>query len=165
MRAMSLRTSSTRWVFSIWPVAVWKRRLNCSFFRFSSVSDSWSGVMPRTSSIFITRAPRRPASMRVTMRVFIGSLAAPRRRASRATSSGTPSISNMIRPGCTRAAQYSTAPLPLPIRTSAGLSVTGTSGKMRIHTRPWRFIWRVIARRAASIWRAVMRSGSTDFRP
>src|SRR3990167_4733302 len=39
------------------------------------------------------------ASMRVTMRVFTGSLAAPRRRASRATSSGTPSISNMIRPG------------------------------------------------------------------
>src|SRR3954447_26228640 len=105
------------------------------------------------------------ASMRVTMRVFTGSLAAPRRRASRATSSGTPSISNMIRPGWTRAAQYSTAPLPLPIRTSAGLSVTGTSGKMRIHTRPWRFIWRVIARRAASIWRAVTRSDSTDFRP
>src|ERR1700754_825474 len=105
------------------------------------------------------------ASIRATMRVFTGSLAAPRRRASRATSSGTPSISNMIRPGWTRGAQYSTPPLPLPIRTSAGLSVTGTSGKMRIHTRPWRFIWRVIARRAASIWRAVMRSGSTDFRP
>src|SRR6185437_15768361 len=105
------------------------------------------------------------ASMRVTMRFFTGSLAAPRRRASRATSSGTPSISNMMRPGWTRAAQYSTAPLPLPIRTSAGLSVTGTSGKMRIHTRPWRFIWRVIARRAASIWRAVTRSGCSDFSP
>src|SRR5690348_13745080 len=36
---------------------------------------------------------------------------------------------------------------------------------MRIHTRPWRFIWRVIARRAASICRAVTRSGSIDFRP
>ena len=35
----------------------------------------------------------------MTMRVFTGSFAAPRRRASRATSSGTPSISNMIRPG------------------------------------------------------------------
>src|SRR6185437_17022442 len=100
-----------------------------------------------------------PASRRVTMRVRTGSLAAPRRSASRAMSSGTPSTSNMMRPGATRAAQYSTAHLPLPIRTSAGLSVTGTSGKMRIHTRPWRFIWRVIARRAASIWRAVTRSG------
>jgi len=37
------------------------------------------------------------------------------------------------------------------MRTSAGFFDTGTSGKMRIHTRPWRFIWRVMARRAASI--------------
>src|SRR3954468_18339182 len=39
---MSLRTSRTRPVFSSWPVARWKRRLNCSFFRFSNSSDSWS---------------------------------------------------------------------------------------------------------------------------
>src|SRR3954451_5269741 len=31
-RAMSRRTSRTRDVFSSWPVARWKRRLNCSFF-------------------------------------------------------------------------------------------------------------------------------------
>src|SRR5690606_32326436 len=93
----------------------------------------------------------RPASRRVTTLVRTGSLAAPRRRASRATSSGTPSISNRIRPGWQRAAQWSTAPLPLPMRTSAGLPETGTSGNTRIHTRPWRVIWRVIARRAASI--------------
>src|SRR5215475_3638403 len=36
---------------------------------------------------------------------------------------------------------------------------------MRIHTRPARFMWRVIARRAASIWRAVTRSGSIALRP
>src|SRR5580704_13676705 len=36
---------------------------------------------------------------------------------------------------------------------------------MRIHTRPARFMWRVMARRAASIWRAVMRSGSIALRP
>src|SRR5690606_25204799 len=77
-----------------------------------------------------------PASMRVTTLVFTGSLAAPRRRASRATSSATPSISNRIRPGWQRAAQWSTAPLPLPMRTSAGLPETGTSGNTRIHTRP-----------------------------
>src|SRR5260221_5750425 len=93
------------------------------------------------------------ASMRVTMRVFTGSLAAPSFRASRATSSVTPSTSNMIRPGATRAAQYSIAPLPLPMRTSAGLSLTGTSGKIPIHTRPSRFIWRGIPPGAASIWR------------
>lgn len=34
----------------------------------------------------------------------------------------------------TRATQYSGAPLPLPIRTSAGFLVTGLSGNMRIHT-------------------------------
>ena len=55
--------------------------------------------------------------------------------------------------------------LPEPMRTSAGFFVTGTSGKMRIQTRPARFMARVIARRAASIWRAVMRSGSTALRP
>src|SRR6185437_12687426 len=42
---------------------------------------------------------------------------------------------------------------------------TGTSGKIRIQTRPARFMWRVSARRAASIWRAVMRSGAIAFRP
>ena len=35
----------------------------------------------------------------------------------------------------------------------------------RIQTRLERFISRVIARRAASIWRAVTRSGSSAFRP
>ena len=29
-------------------------------------------------------------------------------------------------------------PLPEPMRTSAGFDDTGTSGKMRIHKRPWR---------------------------
>src|SRR3546814_6911327 len=71
----------------------------------------------------------------------------------------------MIRPGWTRATQNSGAPLPLPMRTSAGLVLTGTSGKMRIHTRPSRFMWRVTARRAASIWRAVTRPGSAALRP
>ena len=71
----------------------------------------------------------------------------------------------MMRPGLTRATHSSGAPLPEPMRTSAGFLVTGTSGKMRIHTRPARFMARVMARRAASIWRAVMRSGSTALRP
>src|ERR1700733_7361074 len=71
----------------------------------------------------------------------------------------------MIRPGVTRTTQYSGDPLPEPMRTSAGLVETGTSGKMRIHTRPARFIARVIARRADSIWRAVIRSGSSALRP
>lgn len=44
-------------------------------------------------------------SSRATMRVSTGSFCAPRRRASRAMASFTPSISNMIRPGWTRAAQ------------------------------------------------------------
>src|SRR5580704_3033348 len=36
---------------------------------------------------------------------------------------------------------------------------------IRIHTRPARFMWRVMARRAASICRAVIRSGSIAFSP
>src|SRR5207302_1450889 len=51
------------------------------------------------------------------------------------------------------------------MRTSAGFELTGTSGKMRIHKRPERLMWRVIARRAASICRAVIRSGSIAFKP
>src|SRR3982751_5926402 len=43
------------------------------------------------------------------------------------------------------------------MRTSAGFLEIGLSGKMRIQTRPPRLMWRVMARRAASIWRAVRR--------
>src|ERR1700730_3956556 len=98
-------------------------------------------------------------------RVLIGSLAAAKRSASRASSTGTPSSSNMMRPGATRQAQNSGAPLPLPMRTSVGFFETGTSGKIRIQTRPARRMCRVNARRAASIWRAVIRSGSSALRP
>ena len=49
-----------------------------------------------------------------------GSLCVARRKASLAVSSGTPAISNITRPGLTTATQYSTDPLPEPIRVSAG---------------------------------------------
>src|SRR3989338_2926888 len=51
------------------------------------------------------------------------------------------------------------------MRTSAGFLEIGLSGKIRIQIRPPRLIWRVIARRAASIWRAVKRPRATAFRP
>src|SRR5690242_2875592 len=51
------------------------------------------------------------------------------------------------------------------MRTSAGFLEIGLSGKMRIHTRPPRLMWRVIARRAASIWRAVRRPRPMAFSP
>src|SRR3954471_8020705 len=51
------------------------------------------------------------------------------------------------------------------MRTSAGFLEIGLSGKMRIQTRPPRLMWRVMARRAASIWRAVRRPRATAFRP
>src|SRR5579862_317659 len=63
------------------------------------------------------------------------------------------------------ATKYSGEPLPLPMRTSAGFFEIGLSGKMRIHTRPPRLMWRVIARRAASIWRAVRRPRPIAFKP
>ncbi len=71
----------------------------------------------------------------------------------------------MMRPGLMRQIQNSGVPLPEPMRTSAGLVDTGTSGNTRTQTRPRRLMWRVMARRAASIWRAVIRPGSIAFRP
>src|SRR5919109_4715167 len=118
----------------------------------------------RSSSVPISILPAPYSPRRLTTRVLIGSLAAASANASCASCFGTPSISNMMRPGCTRQTQYSGVPLPEPMRTSAGLRLTGTSGKIRIHTLPTRFMWRVMARRAASIWRAGMRAGSIAFR-
>jgi hypothetical protein len=71
----------------------------------------------------------------------------------------------MIRPGFTTATQYSGAPFPFPMRVSAGFFVTGLSGKIRIQTRPSRFIIRVSVTRAASIWRWVIHPGSSAFSP
>jgi hypothetical protein len=45
------------------------------------------------------------------------------------------------------------------------LRVIGLSGKILIHTFPSRFMARVIAWRAASIWRLVSQIGSIAFRP
>ena len=55
-------------------------------------------------------------------------------------------------------------PYPLPCRTSSGLPVMGLSGKSRIQIFPPRLMWRVMARRAASIWRAVMRPRPVAFK-
>src|SRR5450631_2819817 len=76
-----------------------------------------------------------------------------------------PAISKRIRPGLTTATQWSGAPLPEPIRVSAGFLVAGLSGKMRIQILPPRLTERVIARRAASIWRLVIQAGSVVARP
>src|SRR3569832_1127888 len=48
---MLRRTSRIRDGFSIWLVAAWKRRLNCSRFSSASCSTSWSSVRVRKSSI------------------------------------------------------------------------------------------------------------------
>ena len=65
---------------------------------------------------------------------FTGNLCIASLKASLATSSETPAISNITLPGLTTATQYSGEPLPLPIRVSAGFSVIGLSGKILIHT-------------------------------
>src|SRR6185436_14806738 len=51
------------------------------------------------------------------------------------------------------------------MRTSAGFCEIGLSGKMRMKMRPPRLMWRVIARRPASIWRAVSRPRVVAFSP
>src|SRR6185369_3497744 len=70
-----------------------------------------------------------------------------------------------MRPGLTTATQYSGAPLPLPMRVSAGFLVTGLSGNIRIQILPPRLMWRVIAIRAASICRSVIQAGSKHLSP
>ena len=98
---------------------------------------------------------------RTTTRVPTGSLWLARRIASTAEAWSTPAISNRIRPGLTTATQWSGAPLPEPIRVSAGFLVAGLSGKTRIQILPPRLTERVMARRAASIWRLVIQAGSS----
>src|SRR5512147_684683 len=46
---MSRRTRRTRAVFSSWPLAAWKRRLNRSFSSSVSCSVSWLSVLARRS--------------------------------------------------------------------------------------------------------------------
>src|SRR6185295_3013703 len=104
-------------------------------------------------------------SSRMTNFVLTGSLWPARRIASRASGSGTPASSNMTRPGFTTATQPSGEPLPEPMRVSAGFFVTGLSGKTLIHTLPPRLILRVMAIRAASIWRLVSQPASRVFSP
>src|SRR5262249_9909623 len=102
---------------------------------------------------------------RVANFVRMGTFAAARRIASRASCSVTPSISNRIRPGRTTHTHCSGAPFPLPIRVSAGFLVIGLSGNRRIHTLPPRLIDRVMATRAASICRSVIHAHSIAFSP
>src|SRR5215469_3196935 len=70
-----------------------------------------------------------------------------------------------MRPGWIGATQYSTPPLPAPIRTSMGFLVMGLSGYTRIHSLPPRLTKRVMQRRPASIWRAVSAPCVVAFRP
>src|SRR5215469_5439237 len=97
--------------------------------------------------------------------VLMGSFAAASLIASLAISGVTPSISYRMRPGLITATQSSGAPLPLPIRVSAGFFVIGLSGNSRIHTLPPRLMKRVIAIRAASIWRDVIQPHSMALSP
>src|SRR5580698_25915 len=105
------------------------------------------------------------STSRFTNVVRSGSLCDARRMASVASWMVTPSISNKIFPGFTTATQWSGAPLPLPIRVSAGFFVTGLSGNTRIQILPPRFTKRVIATRLASICRSVIHPGSRTFNP
>src|SRR5258706_542978 len=110
-------------------------------------------------------SPPPSRSLRVTNLVLIGSFCAASLIASAAVFSSTPSISNRTRPGLTTATHPSGAPLPLPIRVSAGFLVMGLSGKTRIQIFPPRFTKRVIATREASICLPVIQAGSSAFSP
>src|SRR5262245_14217802 len=105
------------------------------------------------------------ASSLVTKRALIGSFWIARSMAARATTASGYDSSKSTRPGLTTATQRSGLPLPDPIRVSAGFCVTGLSGKTLIQTFPPRLMWRVMAIRAASIWRAVIHPGSSAWMP
>src|SRR5206468_4527122 len=76
------------------------------------------------------------SAKRVANFVRIGIFAAASFIASRASFSGTPSISNSTLPGRTTATHCSGAPLPLPMRVSCGFLVMGLSGKTRTQILP-----------------------------
>src|SRR5258708_39888674 len=71
----------------------------------------------------------------------------------------------MTRPGLITHTQPSGEPFPLPMRVSAGFFVYGLSGKALIQTLPPRLILRVIATRAASIWRLGFHPFSSALMP
>src|SRR5579863_6206424 len=114
---------------------------------------------------FFDSLGHQSAPARLTKRVRIGSLCAASSIASCAVARSTPAISNITRPGFTTATHFSGAPLPLPMRVSAGFLVKGLSGKMRIHSFPPRLMNLVMATREASICRSVIQAGSSALRP
>src|SRR5437899_16040 len=122
-------------------------------------------VNARFTNLF--NAPRHTQNppARETNLVGIGSLCDARPKASRAVASSMPAISNMMRPGFTTATHFSGAPLPLPMRVSAGFLVKGLSGKILIQSLPPRLIKRVMATREASIWRSVIQAFSMALSP
>jgi large subunit ribosomal protein L16 len=73
--------------------------------------------------------------------------------------------SKIILPGLTRQAQYSGAPLPLPILTSVGFLEIGILGKILSQTFPVLFIYLVKDTLAASICFEIILSGSIAFSP
>src|SRR5712664_3408244 len=159
-RAMSRRTFFIWLVLDSCCVATCMRRPNCALRSPSSSFCSSSPFFPRSSLAFMAYP-----SIRCTTMVRNGSLAAASAKASFARASVTPSISNRTLPGWISATKYSGLPLPLPMRTSAGLVEIGLSGNTRIQIRPPRLIWRDMARRAASSWRAVSRPRVVAFSP
>src|SRR5215212_8010687 len=110
------------------------RIVHCS--NFGGLHATTSSTTPLSSSSEVVATPMCCRSMN---RQSIGIFIPARRRASSACAFGTPATSNKTRPGLTTATQYSGLPLPDPMRVSAGLCVTGLSGKMRIQTLPPRF--------------------------
>ena len=101
-------------------------------------------------------------NFRVTIFTAIGNFIAANFKALIIKRKSVPANSYKIRPGFTLHTQNATLPLPLPIRTSLGLFVTGKSGKIRIQTLPFLFKKLVIERLTASICFAVIRPFSID---
>ena len=156
-RARFLRKLQSKLVFSTWPACLRRRKSTSScptsrIFFSNSCRDS-----SLISEFFILRHPKnQPISSRSIKRQRNGNLPSANRSASRAKVREHPATSKRTWPGLIVATHFSTGPLPLPIRVSAGFFVTGLWGKTLIQTFPLRLRWRVMATRAASICEEVM---------
>src|ERR1700737_501403 len=122
------------------PGAAFSPRAAAAGAAAAAATGSAPGIAPSSPGLssagplILTSAAAFTPDLMPSVRVFAGSLYAASWKARLAISGVTPPISKRTRPGLITATQPSGAPLPLPIRVSAGFLVVGLSGNTRMKT-------------------------------
>ena len=169
MRAMSRRTSRTRArLFKLAGRRLKAQVESCSRFRFTQLFDQLvvsldleiSNLGHRLSSQ-MREVTKAGDNLDLDRQLFSSAAES----ATAASGPGTPSSSNRIRPGLTRAAQYSGEPLPLPMRTSAGFATPARLGTRGSTTALTADVTRDRTAGGFDLARGQIRSGSMAFRP